>query len=321
MSQERFQAQNQASWDRLSQAFDALENRRPVEDAASLPRAYRRLATQLALARHRGYSAGLVGWLNLLALRGHRALYTQTPSGLSSFTRLIAFDIPRAVRGEGWRLAAAAALFLGPLLGAYAAVALAPELVYSLLDPAAVVNLERMYDPSSEHFARERAADSDFLMFGFYIRNNIGIAFRTYAGGLLLGVGVVFFLVFNGILAGAAAAHLQGIGYGSTFFPFVVGHSAFELTALVISGAAGLRLGGALLAPGRRTRASALAEEARAGLHTVYGFALMLVAAALVEAFWSPRAAVPGSAKLAVGAVLWTVVALWLSLGGRRRGA
>jgi len=45
----------------------------------------------------------------------------------------------------------------------------------------------------------------------------------------------------------------------------------------------------------------------------------MLVIAAGIEAFWSPRV-LPLALKLSVGGALWTLVALWLSLAGRAHG-
>src|SRR5690606_34190487 len=99
----------------------------------------------------------------------------------------------------------------------------------------------------------------------------------TFGGGVLFGLGSVFFLVFNGLVIGTVAGHLTRIGYGETFWPFVSGHSAFELSAIVLAGAAGLRLGGALLAPGQRSRARALREEALDSAGLIWGFAVLLV--------------------------------------------
>ncbi|MEO4017989.1 stage II sporulation protein M, partial [Pseudomonas rossensis] len=70
----------------------------------------------------------------------------------------------------------------------------------------------------------ERAASEDWVMFGYYIMHNIGIAFQTFASGLLFGLGSAFFLFFNGLMIGAVAGHLTHIGYGQTFWSFVVGH-------------------------------------------------------------------------------------------------
>ena len=87
-------------------------------------------------------------------------------------------------------------------------------------------------------------------MFGHYIRNNIGVSFQCFAGGLFAGIGSLFFLAYNGAFGGALAGYLTARGLSSTFYSFVATHSSFELTAIVISGAAGLRIGQALLSPG-----------------------------------------------------------------------
>jgi len=73
-----------------------------------------------------------------------------------------------------------------------------------------------------------------------------------------------------------------------------------------------------VVAPGRLRRAEALRLGAAAALPIVYGSALMLGIAAVIEAFWSPRTGVPHAVKFAVAAALWALVALWLTRGGRR---
>ncbi len=100
-------------------------------------------------------------------------------------------------------------------------------------------------------------------MFGFYIRHNIGIAFQCFAGGLFAGIGSLFYLIYNGAIIGAVAGYLTERGHGPTFWAFVVTHSAFELTAIVLSGAAGLKIGYSLVAPGRLTRVQSLVAATR----------------------------------------------------------
>jgi uncharacterized membrane protein SpoIIM required for sporulation len=130
----------------------------------------------------------------------------------------------------------------------------------------------------------------------------------------------VLVLLFNGLTIGAAAGHLQHIGHGDPFWRFVVGHGAFELTAIVIAGGAGLQLGMKLLAPGRRRRIDALVEGGVIGAKLCLGVTAMLLVAAFIEAFWSSIAAVPAWGKYSVAAVLWTLVFVWLWRGGRGDG-
>ena len=55
-------------------------------------------------------------------------------------------------------------------------------------------------------------------MAGFYIYNNVGIAFRTFASGILLGVGSVLILVCNGLFLGGMAAHIANAGHADVLF-------------------------------------------------------------------------------------------------------
>ena len=137
-----------------------------------------------------------------------------------------------------------------------------------------------------------------------------GIALRPCSGAL-------FVLVVNGIGIGTVFGHLQQIGYGDPLWRFVCGHAPFELTAIVLAGGAGLRLGLSLVAPGRHRRIDALAIAGAKGARLCLGVAFMLLVAAFIEAFWSSTQSIPAAVKYSVSGVLWTLVAVWLGLGGR----
>jgi uncharacterized membrane protein SpoIIM required for sporulation len=92
------------------------------------------------------------------------------------------------------------------------------------------------------------------------------------------------------------------------------------LTAIVVSGAAGLRIGHALLAPGRLTRLQSLVEATRSSAVLLYGVTAMLFIAAAIEAFWSSAAWLPPAAKYSVAAVCWTTVFVYFTFQGRRAG-
>lgn len=127
-------------------------------------------------------------------------------------------------------------------------------------------------------------------------------------------------MIFNGVTIGGVAGHLSHPPYQSTFWQLVAGHGAFELTAIVICGAAGLLLGRSLLLPGKFSRIDALRIHAPIALKLVVGGALMLVCAAFVEAFWSSSRLDP-ALKYSVAALNWVMVAAYLLFSGRiRRG-
>ena len=156
-------------------------------------------------------------------------------------------------------------------------------------------------------------------MFGFYVMHNVGIAFQCFAGGLFFGVGSLFFLVLNGVLAGSVAGYLTLRGHGDNFYSFVITHGAFELTAIVLAGASGLALGQALLAPGRRSRLAALQLRARGAIVIVYGMTAMFMIAAGLEAFWSSARWISAEVKFGVGAACWLGIVAYFLFQGRAR--
>ncbi|MCG8313984.1 MAG: stage II sporulation protein M, partial [Pseudomonadales bacterium] len=196
-----------------------------------------------------------------------------------------------------------------------------PSLAFSFFTPDQVQQFSDMYNPAMNNDMREaRGSSDDLMMFGFYIKNNIGIGFQTFASGLLFGLGTLFFLIYNGLAIGGVAGYLTHLGYIESFYPFVIGHGSFELTAIGIAGAAGMKLGFALLMPGKLSRKQALLENAKNSIALVYGVILFLLIAAFIEAFWSPAASIPDSVKYGVGGGLWLFVLLYLVLAGRARG-
>lgn len=315
MRQESFVRTRSARWREL----EALLGPGRAPDAASdFPRLYRLVCQDLALARDRGFDSALVERLNSLALRSHQRFYGSRGRPVRP-VEFLSSRFPAAVRREARLLAWMSLLFYGAAAVFFALDLARPTLIYTLLSGEQVVRFEEMYDPGSAYYGTPRDTQGDFAAFAYYVGNNVGIAFRTFAWGLFLGVGSAFVLLFNGVLLGLLAAHLTRAGFEGTFFSFVIGHGAFELTAIVLSGVCGAKLGGALLAPGRRSRAAALREASREVLPLLYGLTAMLLVAAVIEAFWSASHGVPRELKLGMGLALWLGVASWLGLGGRAR--
>lgn len=343
MKQSQFVEQNERTWQLIEawmdrQRISAKERRkqaklaaldeqdteagREIADEIDFPSAYRQLCHHLALAQSRMYSPLLIDRLNQLVIRGHHQLYA---TRMHFWHRVVDFflrDFPSLIRQEWKAVALASFLFFGSFFAMIIAIQVEPELAYSILSGEQAAQMEDMYDPEQHsRLGRIREADSDVMMFGFYIRNNTGIGFQVFAGGLLYGLGSVFFLLYNGLVIGAAAGHLTQIGYIETFWGFVAGHSAFELTAIALSGAAGFKLAQALLMPGRKSRRLALLDNSKIAIRIIYGSATLFIMAAFVEAFWSSLAIIPVAVKYATGIVLWTLVITYFTRVGRSSAA
>ncbi len=324
MRQEHFEAANQPMWehyDAIAGELKTKASKHPPENAARFPALYRKICHHYALALTRQYSPGLVSRLHGRVLQGHQILYRQNPFRASGVVDFFSQTFPRTFRDTIGYFCVALLLFLVPFVGIGVSCFFQHDLIYSIMDESSVAQFEFLYDPANENYGRpaDRQMETRIAMLGFYIKNNISIGFRTFAGGILAGTGTVFFLIFNGVFLGAVAGHVTRLGFTGTFWPFVSGHGAFELTAIVISGAAGLIIGRAVIAPGNHRRVDALKRAAQTALHLILGAALMLVLAAFIEAFWSPSGAAPAVKYLAAG-LLWAMVIIYLAFSGRAGG-
>ena len=328
MTPRQFETRYEPVWAELARGLDALDrgarprkakagqfptDTLPAPRAAIVAQLYRQCCEHLALARERAYPVHLVARLEALTMRAHQRVYRRHDLGLGALRDLVLYRAPAAVRALGWHLVVMVLVFVLPTLVVGVATWIDPHFALTIVNAQQVRDFDSMYGPATgEHLGR--TSGDDWQMFGHYIANNIGISFQCFAAGLLLGVGSLFMVGYNGLLLGAVAGLLVTRGDSERFFSFVVTHSAFELTAIVLSGAAGLKLGHAVLAPGRLTRAQALMRAARETSPVVFCFSTMLLIAAAIEAFWSSAGWIAPGVKYAVGGCCWTLVLAYLGL-------
>jgi uncharacterized membrane protein SpoIIM required for sporulation len=316
----QFEELYQTEWQELERLLDQLLRGRassrhePIrgERVAVL---YRRACEHLALARARAYPAYLLDQLERLTSDAHQLIYQQRDFGLLKLRRFLTHDFPSSVRSLAPYVWTSAALLFIPTFVLGWLVYQRPELILSVVDAETAASFDSMYSESAVRIGR--AAEGDWVMFGFYISHNISIAFQCFAGGLFAGVGTLFYLVYNGAFGGAIAGYLTLRGHSGTFYPFVVTHSAFELTAIVLCGAAGLKIGYSLVSPGRLTRMQSLVAATSSVAPVVSGSAAMLLIAAALEAFWSSAAWVPVAVKYSVASVCWLGVLSYFAFQGR----
>lgn len=317
MKQQSFEQQHQQSWQAIESHLDKPDK---TQDSAKFTESYMTICQHLALAKQRLYDPALVERLNTLVMRLYRQLYRYRSESRLNFYSFLVRDFPLAIYRHRYFIALAMLVSVVPGIVAGMWVYFDDTAIYSVLDSASVRQVEDMYDPAARVLGRERESDTDIFMFGFYIQNNIGVAFRCFAAGILAGIGTLFVLFFNGLHIGSIAGHLTRLDYVDTFYPFVITHGAFELTAIVFSGAAGFKLGYAVLQPGSYKRLDAIKLAGRESVPMVYGIVLMLIIAAFIEAFWSSSATLPINVKYTVGSICWFLVLLYC-FSGRRYGS
>ncbi len=279
---------------------------------------YREVAADLARARTYGVAAPVVSRLERLAAAGHNALYRRRPK-VGRLWDIFFRRCPAAVIHSAGYVAVSFAAFMVPGVAGYRMIRQDPALAEIALNE---VMLERAAEgvaraESGERYFEAAAGDRPAIA-SYIVTNNIRVAAACFAGGALLGVGSLLLLGLNGLSLGAAAGHFANVGLLGYLGEFVVGHGVLELFAIWVAGAAGLRLGLALIAPGRRTRGDALVAEGGVALRLVGAASVMLLLAGLIEGFLSAGGQA-GSYRAAVSMSTLVFLALYLANGYRAR--
>lgn len=278
-------------WLRLSELLDRVERSGlhdlQPEELSELGRLHRRVSSHLAQARAGVSDPEVVAYLNGLVARSHNTIYR--PKSALKFAGLVEFlwaGFPRIV----WRLwayiAVSALLFYGTALFAYI-ITLADPTYAHLFVPAQFLSIIGPFD-RPEHTMGTMSPGMRGALSGFIMQNNIKVGLLAFSGGVLAGTVTVFHLLQNGAMVGGLVGAIQHYGDPVPLLALLAPHGVIELWAIVLSGAAGLRLAKAVVLPGRLTRKAALREGAREGVLLAVGTALLFVVAALIEGFITP---------------------------------
>jgi uncharacterized membrane protein SpoIIM required for sporulation len=317
-----FTARRSQDWNELDilvrRAQDGL-NKLRFDDVARLSPLYRDLCADLAAAQAARYSAPLIDSLQSLTAAAHTVVYGVNAKSSATRVRLrdVVTAFPRAVRRHRLAMSIAFLLFFVPFFGA---------LFLSLHDPTFAFRvctesqLQQLTEAYTKGFSEGRDTGQGAFMAGFYVNNNVGIALRCFATGIFLGLGSAFYLIQNGFSTGAIIGYVASQGAGANILTFVVGHSSFELGAIVIAGGAGLSVGWSLVSPGEKTRVASLRNAGKDAAILAGGAAVMLFIAAAIEAFWS-ASSLPAEIKRTVGAIALLTIVTYLVVGGRTKAS
>lgn len=306
-SVEYFIAARSGDWRELDAMLAAL-GRKPLAKlgAAHLGRfahLYRATAADLAYARLRYRHNPVVGRLNALVNRAHGVLYTERRDYFRRGVAFVLGGFPRVVRRQSrfvW-------------IGVVATLAgAAGGLLWQRLDPAAAQNaLFADATCAGLNTAGHTLGplSTQILSAVSISVHNIWVAMLAFALGALACVGAVYLLVLNGLLLGALGGFAFACGKGTDFVALVAPHGTIELTIIVIAGAAGMRVGWALIAPGRLRRGIAVRDAGAEAVRLLVGTVPFFLLAGTVEGFVTPAGlpvAVNVAISLALGAMFWT---------------
>lgn len=306
------------NWRELEKHCALLENRgsrrlapATIERFGSL---YRAVCADLALADSYQLPPNTVHYLHQLVGRAHNQLYPSRTFVFDAWANELFVEVPRRLYRDRsvWL---AFVIFWGTFLAAAATAYSSANFAEQVVGREMMNAMEEMYDKP----VSGREEHDGNLMAGFYVSHNAGIGLQCFAAGLALGVGGIFITVSNAAMLGVAFGHMATVPQRTSFFEFVTAHGPFELTAIVLAAAAGMRLGFAIIDTGDMTRGASLRMAAKAAVTSVSLSVVLFCLAAFIEAYISPSP-LPYALKASVAIASALLLVIYLVVLGNPRG-
>jgi uncharacterized membrane protein SpoIIM required for sporulation len=296
-------------WDRLAALLAQCDasglhqlSRAELQEIALL---YRQVASDLSVLRQDTTSRNYAAHVNQLLARAHHIIYSRRKTTLMTIIRFLRDEYPVIFQRQIGFVAASLGVTLAfGVLGA--ALTLANlEFMRHFLGPEMIATMER-HEMWTKSVVSTAPIASSWIM-----TNNLSVSFTCFAGGIVFGLGTFLSLYVNGMMLGVIGAACHHYDMSLALWSFVAPHGALELPAILIAGAAGFRLGHAMLFPGALRWKESIARGGVEATLLVSGILPLLVIAGTLEGFFSPSHA-PVWLKFTVGGVLFMLLNLWL---------
>jgi uncharacterized membrane protein SpoIIM required for sporulation len=315
MTPARFLETRAGAWERLDTLIAKTSKRgvRALDDKElhELTRLYPAVAIDVARARMYNIDLMTQKRINQLAISAHGLLYRR--KNIRYFHAVWTFfrnDYPRLFRRMWPYMVLATTLFTVSVLGAYVSTRLKPSNAYLFVPGQLDISDEEPGVSSKDISERFRRIAKPPMAAGI-MANNISVAFNAFALGITAGLGTCYVVIFNSMMLGGFAAHFSNHGLTYEFWSFIAPHGILEIFAILISAAAGLRLGLSLAMPGQLKRSASVRIGARDAVLLVLGTIPMFAIAGIVEGFVTPSY-IPGAAKIVLGIALALVTIVYL---------
>jgi uncharacterized membrane protein SpoIIM required for sporulation len=312
---DRFRLEREGDWQKLEAIVSRMEAGRlrklSDEDVLALPVLYRTVASSLSVARETSLDAATLAYLEALVQRAWFLVYGPRVSLGQWFRRFLGGEWSRAVRSIWLDVLIALGVMVAGVVVGWLLVAGDTEWYHALV-PTGLAD-ERVPGASREvlHGTLFGNQDQDAMSIfaAFLFSNNAQVSILAFALGFAFGVPTLLLLVHNMGMMGAMLWLYHGQGLTLDLVAWLSVHGTTEIFAILLAGAAGLHIGRSMAFPGRRSVMAAAAEAGQRASLVMAGVVLMMVIAAMLEAF--PRQLIDNTpGRLVVGGFM---LVFWLT--------
>ena len=283
--------QRRLGWNELDKMCSSLEGirfpfQRNGSSVARFSALYRAACTDLSMAEQYQLPPATVEYLHRLVGRAHGLLYRSSRSSIERWVYYCTVITPQSIFRDVCVKVAFIVFFGLFTLSAILAWSEGtfPGYAERILGSDQIEQMENSFNrPLAGNF------DQYVAMSGYYIQHNTSIGLQCFALGPLI-LPSLCALGYNGVVLGASFGYMtrSDVEQGDVFFQFVTAHGVFELTAIALSAAAGLRLGLGIFSTSGLLRMESFRLNAERALPIVLASIAMFFMAAFTEGFISP---------------------------------
>lgn len=319
---DRFRLEREGDWRRLDDILATIEkgrlSRLSDEDVLELPALYRMAASSLAVARETSLDAATLRYLESLVQRAWFQVYGPRQGLFTWLRSFLGGNLSRAIQSIWLDICIALFVMVAGTITGWLLVARDTEWYYALV-PTQFTDT-RVPGASREVLLESLKVEQDAQGMAAFaaqlFTNNAGVAILAFALGFAFGIPSLMLLVHNMAVLGAMLWLYHGQGLTWEFAAWLSVHGTTELFAILLSGAAGMHIGRKMAFPGQRSILSAAADAGRRGAQVMVGVTLMMICAALLEAF--PRQLAGTQARAIIGSFMLLFWLVYFFFYGRK---
>ena len=317
MNVERWLKARNASWQRLEELLKAVDSgglaKLDHQQLRELGRLYRSTSADLSRARAMKLGQSVQLYLNNLVVKAHNQVYQTRTDRWADLVNFLWYGFPVLVRRHMSYIALSILIFLVPFGLSMAYVQKDSHYAQLEIMPGHPIVPDEMWDLIQQHqMWTDPVQHYSATAAGLIATNNIRVSIMAFVLGITFGIGTVFVLANNGLMIGTVLGLCRTYNLTERLLAFIAPHGVLELSAIFISGGAGLLIGKALLFPGLYKRTDALRLIAKDACGLFAGCVPILLLAGTIEGFISPRTDVSASLKYAVSLATLSFMLLYI---------
>ena len=284
MKQDQFIKKHSSSWTTLKNTVELLDKKGMTKLESKQLRQFlhlfRQTSHQLAYARTHFPNSDVVMYLNALVGRAHNHIYAVKKNSFSEVFYYIRYGFAKQAKKLSSYIITSFLIFLVGFGISMILVKVNPQSSSYFLPQSMIDSIDWNMDTSNQW---------DYPLMSSYIMiNNISVSLRAFAFGITLGLGTIYILFSNGALLGALTGLVYHFGAPLNYWSLILPHGVIELTAIFISGGAGLIVARSILIPNEYSRKHSIIKASKEAVSLMLGVAFLLVIAGIIEGFFTP---------------------------------